>query len=161
MGSWKFRNRQCRAPRCQWAPAAKQTSSSRQHPLQTDCDFQVTALLDGATQVGPGGRAQWCPASRAARSLRRRAELKARPLPGGPARRGVWNRAGPSLQEEGAGGKGANSCVLRGEDPQIERHIRTAGFDPECSELHHKPSAPRAAGLLMSLRYPQGPCVST
>lgn len=109
---------------------------SQQPALQTDCDFQVTALLNWASQAGPRRRAQRCPASHAVHS------------PGGPARRGVWNREGPLLQGEEEGGKGANSCVLCGEDPQIERRIRTAGLDPERAELHQSSGAAAETDIL-------------
>ena len=60
-----------------------------------------------------------CQASSALPSWRGQAEGKS------SAWQGVWNRVQPSLQEEGAGGKEANSCVLCGGNLQIERHTHT------------------------------------
>lgn len=60
-----------------------------------------------------------CQASSALPSWRGQAKGKA------SAWQGVWNRIQPSLQEEGVGGKEANSCMLRGGNPQIERCTHT------------------------------------
>lgn len=58
-----------------------------------------------------------CQASSVLLSWRGQAEGKA------SAWQGVWNRVQPSLQEKGAGGKEANSCVLRGgESPNRKAH---------------------------------------
>lgn len=56
-----------------------------------------------------------------AQFLRKKVCVKARPLPGFSPQLGVWNRKEPLLQKKEEGAKGANSCVLHGEDPQSRK----------------------------------------
>ena len=96
-------------------------------------DFPVTAVLDGATQAGPGCRAQWYPARPAVYCPHGEARLKARPLPG----RASGTGSSPPCRRKGREERKRTAACSVGGNPQIERRTHTAGCDPECSEWHH------------------------
>jgi hypothetical protein len=76
-------------------------------------------------------------------ALAEKSSLQATPVSGFPPWLGVSSRKGPLLQKEEKGGRQRErtaACSM-GRIPKIARHIRTAGLDPECSELHYKSSS--------------------
>lgn len=76
-------------------------------------------------------------------ALAEKSSVQEMPVPGFPPWLGVSSRKGPLLQKEEKGGRQRErtaACSM-GRIPKIARHIRTAGLDPECSELHYKSSS--------------------